>query len=244
MVRAYGATDVGRKRNVNQDSFMVEESPLGILPNCFVVADGMGGHNAGDIASKLVINSFVENMRLSNERTAIQAIESSVKAANEELIAKAAGNKELEGMGTTFVLASIDSNNKMLVANIGDSRLYYIRNDSIVQITKDHSYVADLVRKGELKKEEAKYHPRKNLVLRAISTSNVVSPDFYRVKVENGSYCLLCSDGLSDMLDESEMLKIISEYENISDSVEKMIAVANENGGKDNITIILIKIEV
>jgi protein phosphatase len=132
----------------------------------------------------------------------------------------------------------------MLVANIGDSRLYYIRNDSIVQITKDHSYVADLVRKGELKKEEAKYHPRKNLVLRAISTSNVVSPDFYRVKVENGSYCLLCSDGLSDMLDESEMLKIISEYENISDSVEKMIAVANENGGKDNITIILIKIEV
>ncbi|MGN0165140.1 MAG: Stp1/IreP family PP2C-type Ser/Thr phosphatase [Lachnospiraceae bacterium] len=241
-MKAYAVTDTGIKRTMNQDAFLCSEEPIGLLPNCFIVADGMGGHNAGDIASRTVVDSFVTHMRTSSQRTPIQAIEESIKQSNEELIAKAMNMKELEGMGTTFVLASIDEDNNLLVANIGDSRLYLIDDDSVKQITRDHSLVAEMVRNGEIKKEEARFHPQKNVVLRAISTRNVVSPDFYRVRVKPGNYCLLCSDGLSDMLDESEMLKVVNEYEEVSDIAEKMIVLANENGGKDNITLILIKI--
>ncbi len=241
-MKAYAVTDTGVRRTMNQDAFLCSEEPIGILPNCFIVADGMGGHNAGDIASRTVVDSFVTHMRTSSQRTPIQAIEESIKLSNEELIAKAMTTKELEGMGTTFVLASIDEDNNLLVANIGDSRLYLLDEDGVRQITRDHSLVAEMVSKGEIKREEARFHPQKNVVLRAISTRNVVSPDFYRVRVKPGTYCLLCSDGLSDMLDESEMLKIVDEYEEVSDIAEKMIVLANENGGKDNITLILIRV--
>lgn len=241
-MKAYAITDKGMKRTMNQDTFVCSEEPVGKLPNCFIVADGMGGHNAGDIASKFVVESFLSHVKQSNERTLIQTIEEAVKSANEELIAKAMEIKELEGMGTTFVLACVDEDDNLIAANIGDSRLYYMQDGKIRQITKDHSLVAEMVRKGEIRREEARFHPQKNVVLRAISTRNVVSPDFYKVKVTKGSYCLLCSDGLSDMLDESEILKIVDEYEEVSDIAEKMIVLANENGGKDNITLILIKI--
>lgn len=240
-MKSYAITDTGVKRTMNQDSFLCTEDRVGLLPNCFIVADGMGGHNAGDIASKLVINSFVTHMKTSNERTAIQAIEEAVKASNEELIAKAMEIKELDGMGTTFVLASL-IDDELLIANIGDSRLYLIRDDKIIQITRDHSLVAEMVRNGEIKKEEARFHPQKNVVLRAISTKGVVSPDFYKIKVEKDDIFLLCSDGLSDMLEESEIIKTVNEYSEVSDIAERMVVMANENGGKDNITLVLVKV--
>ena len=177
-----------------------------------------------------------------------------IRIANEGLIARANGVKELDGMGTTFVLASIDENNELLAANIGDSRLYLINEEGLRQITMDHSLVAEMVRKGEIKKDEARYHPQKNVVLRAISTRDVAIPEFYQLRVKAGDFILLCSDGLSDMLecedgivtldmlDEAEMMKIIGEYEEVSDIAEKMVAIANENGGKDNITLVLIKV--
>lgn len=241
-MKAYAVTDVGAKRTVNQDSFLCSDEPVGMLPNCYIVADGMGGHTAGDFASKFIVDAFVTHMRTTDERTEIQAIEAAIKDSNEELVAKAREIPELDGMGTTFVMASINENNELLVANIGDSRLYVIEDNKIKQITVDHSLVAEMVKNGEIKKEEARYHPQKNVVLRAISTRSVVSPDFFKLKVKPDSYCLLCSDGLSDMLDEAELLKIIGEYEEISDIAEKMIVLANENGGKDNITLILIRI--
>lgn len=241
-MKSYAVTDVGVKRSVNQDSFYCSNEPVGILPNCFIVADGMGGHNAGDFASRFVVDCFLSSVRSGSERTPIQAIEEGVRLANEGLIRKANEMKELEGMGTTFVMATIDENNEMIVANIGDSRLYLAEEGRLKQITMDHSLVAEMVRNGEIKKEEARYHPQKNVVLRAVSTRNIVTPDFYKLRLAPDSYVLLCSDGLSDMLDESEILKIISEYEEVSDIAEKMVAVANENGGKDNITLILIKV--
>lgn len=240
-MKSYAVTDIGVKRTMNQDTFFCTEESVGILPNCFIVADGMGGHNAGDIASKLVVSSFVSHLKTSSERTPIQAIEEAIKASNEELIAKAMDVKELEGMGTTFVMATL-IDDELLVANIGDSRLYLIKDDKIIQITRDHSLVAEMVRKGEIKKEEARFHPQKNVVLRAISTQGVVSPDFYKIKVKKDDIFLLCSDGLSDMLEDTEIIKTIGEYSEVSDIAERMVVLANENGGKDNITLVLVKV--
>jgi protein phosphatase len=201
----------------------------------------MGGHNAGDFASRFSVERFVNLIRESKERTPISAIEAALKTTNEELIAKAKTQREYEGMGTTFVMATLLSDGYLLIANIGDSRLYIV-NDRIQQITEDHSLVGEMVRNGELKKDEARFHPQKNVVLRALSTRTVVSPDFYKIRVNRGDYILLCSDGLWEMVEEGELLKLVSEYEDVSDIAEKMVFMANENGGKDNITIILMKV--
>jgi protein phosphatase len=144
-------------------------------------------------------------------------------------------------MGTTFVMATLLSDNNLLVANIGDSRMYLI-NERITQISQDHSLVAEMVRSGEIRKEEARFHPNKNVVLRALSTQSVVSPDYYQVTVRPGDCALLCSDGLSDMVDETELLKVVSEYEDVGDIADRLVTMANENGGRDNITLVLLRI--
>ena len=228
-MRSIGKTDKGKKRSMNQDMFFISDSPVGILPNLYIVADGMGGQNAGDVAARFCVDRFTELVRVSRERTPIQVIE------------KASSQKELEGMGTTFVMASLLANDNLLVANIGDSRMYLI-NETITQISQDHSLVAEMVRSGEIRKEEARFHPNKNVVLRALSTQSVVSPDYYQIGVRQGDYVLLCSDGLSDMVEEAEMLKTVSEYEDVGDIADKLVTMANENGGRDNITLVLIKI--
>ncbi|MBO4789062.1 MAG: Stp1/IreP family PP2C-type Ser/Thr phosphatase [Lachnospiraceae bacterium] len=240
-MRVSGKTDKGRKRSMNQDVFFTSDSPVGILPNLFIVADGMGGQNAGDIAARFCVERFTELVRFSKERTPIQTIEKAIRQTNEDLIAKAKNARELEGMGTTFVTATLEADNVLLVSNIGDSRLYLI-NERITQITQDHSLVAEMVRNGEIRKEEARFHPNKNVVLRALSTQGVVSPDFFRVNVHPGDFVLLCSDGLSDMVEESEILKLVSEYDEVEDITDRLVEMANENGGKDNITLVLLKI--
>ena len=240
-MKAIALTNVGNKRSMNQDFYYCSDEPVGILPNLYIVADGMGGHNAGDFASRFSVERFVNLIRESKVRTPISAIEAALKTTNEELIAKAKTQREYEGMGTTFVMATLLSDGYLLIANIGDSRLYIV-NDRIQQITEDHSLVGEMVRNGELKKDEARFHPQKNVVLRALSTRTVVSPDFYKIRVNRGDYILLCSDGLWEMVEEGELLKLVSEYEDVSDIAEKMVFMANENGGKDNITIILMKV--
>lgn len=240
-MKAVAVTNVGNKRSMNQDYYFSSDEPVGMLPNLYIVADGMGGHNAGDFASRFSVERFVSLIRESKERTPISAIETALKTTNEELIAKAKSQREYDGMGTTFVMATLLSDGYLLIANIGDSRLYIV-NDAIHQITQDHSLVAEMVRNGELKKEEARFHPQKNVVLRALSTRSVVNPDFYKIKVNRGDYILLCSDGLWEMVEEGELLKLVSEYEDVSDITDKMVFMANENGGKDNITVILMKV--
>ena len=201
-MRSIGKTDKGKKRSMNQDMFFISDSPVGILPNLYIVADGMGGQNAGDVAARFCVDRFTELVRVSRERTPIQVIEKAIRQTNEDLIEKASSQKELEGMGTTFVMASLLTDDNLLVANIGDSRMYLV-NETITQISQDHSLVAEMVRSGELRKEEARFHPNKNVVLRALSTQSVVSPDYYQVTVRPGDYVLLCSDGLSDMVEEA-----------------------------------------
>ena len=240
-MKSFGKTDKGRKRSMNQDMFFISDTPVGILPNLYIVADGMGGQNAGDVAARFCVDRFTELVRVSRERTPIQVIEKAIRQTNEDLIEKAANQKELDGMGTTFVMATLLSDNNLLVANIGDSRMYLI-NERITQISQDHSLVAEMVRSGEIRKEEARFHPNKNVVLRALSTQSVVSPDYYQVTVRPGDCALLCSDGLSDMVDEAELLKTVSEYEDVEDIADRLVTMANENGGRDNITLVLIRI--
>lgn len=238
-------TDVGIMRQMNQDYCFADNNRVGLLPNLFIVADGMGGHNAGDFASRFCVEKFVEIMRNAGEGvlSRLSFIEDAIRETNEQLIVKAAENSELEGMGTTFVAATIDSDNIMNVINIGDSRLYVIDSD-IWQVTEDHSLVMEMVKNGDIKKEEARFHPKKNVVTRAISAMGVVIPDMFEVPLEKGNIVLLCSDGLSNMLADSEILETVKEYdENLDRCAEVLIDRANKNGGKDNISVVLVRID-
>lgn len=244
-MRSCAKTDVGITRQMNQDYVYASNSPLGMLPNLYIVADGMGGHNAGDFASRFCVETFTELVagEQESDRSILYIMEKALKETNEQLIFKAAESPELEGMGTTFVACTIDGEGVMKLANIGDSRLYVISDGEIRQITEDHSLVAEMIRNGDLKKEDARFHPKKNVVTRAISAAGVVIPDFFEVPVRSGETVLLCSDGLSNMLGDDEILETVTAGKDDLDSLaDSLINKANENGGKDNISVVLIQL--
>ncbi len=243
-MESFGRTDVGIVRSVNQDYIYTNDEPIGPLPNLYIVADGMGGHNAGDYASKYTVETFItkiEQAQKENTYSIIKLIEDTLKQINEELIMQAAENPDLDGMGTTFVMCSVAEDGNMYVCNIGDSRLYIIDSE-IRQITEDHSLVAEMVRNGELEKDEARFHPKKNVVTRALSAMGVVTPDFFNLKLEPGAIVLLCSDGLSNMLGDSEIFQIVNEYrDDLTTTAQILVDKANDNGGKDNISVVLVR---
>lgn len=239
-MNAFALTDVGMTRSENQDYLLCLNEPVGDFSNMFIVADGMGGHNAGDFASRFCVEEFVSLIKEGKGITPINKIDLAIKETNEKLIEKAADKPEYAGMGTTFVGATV-IDNTMYVFNIGDSRLYVI-NDTITQITDDHSLVSEMVKNGELKKEEARFHPNKNIVTRAISANGVVSPDFFEVELFEKDIVLLCSDGLSTMLDDEEIFRIVrNNADDLPAIATKLVSGANENGGKDNITVVLFR---
>jgi len=238
-------TDIGVSRQINQDYIFSSDTTVGILPNLYIVADGMGGHNAGDFASRFCVEHFIENIKKQNEQpiSLLTFIEDNIRNTNEQMIVAAAKSPQLMGMGTTFVLATVDENNIMKVANVGDSRLYRINRSGITQITQDHSLVAEMVKNGDISKDEARFHPKKNVVTRAISASVVVNPDMFEVELDENDIILLCSDGLSNMLSDSEIFETVeSNRDDLKSLAEKLVAKANENGGKDNISVILFRV--
>lgn len=238
-VKTYKLTDVGVVRDNNQDFVWSSEEPVGMLPNLFIVADGMGGHKAGDFASRFCVEEFVDRVRESRGRTLISMIDRAVRETNEQLILQARNNSNLDGMGTTFVMASI-LEDSILIANIGDSRLYII-DSGMEQITMDHSLVAEMVRNGDINEEAARIHPNKNIVTRALSTNTVVGPDFFEVGRRKDMAVLLCSDGLFSMISDEEIAGIVRENKGDPEAAcKKLIHRANENGGKDNISVVLI----
>ncbi len=238
-MKSFALTDVGQKRECNQDYIYRNEEPVGMFPNLFIVADGMGGHNAGDYASRFCVEDFTRRISESKEKTVISTIEHAIRETNEQLILQAKEHADLDGMGTTFVLVSIFERH-LYVANIGDSRLYIIGSE-IKQITMDHSLVAEMVRNGDLNEEEARFHPNKNIVTRALSTNGVVVPDFFEVDISPEDIVLLCSDGLFTMLENSEIFSIVKQYgDHLEEACSELIKRANEYGGKDNISVILI----
>ena len=212
----YSVTDVGRKRKINQDYVYVSDKPVGNLPNLFVVADGMGGHNAGDFASSFAVRVVVESVEGDVDYNPIKVIRHAIETANDELLRQAEKSSSMAGMGTTMVAATIVGS-YAYVANVGDSRL------------------------GELREEEARNHPDKNIITRALGAKKGVNIDFFDLKLEPGSQILMCSDGLSNMLTDQEMEEVLSSSESLQKKGEKLIDLANENGGKDNIAVVLIE---
>ena len=238
-MRTFSITDVGMVRQVNQDYVYVTDRPLGILQNLFVVADGMGGHQAGDYASKYTVEVLNRELALSEGEDIERCLVGAIKTANREIIKEASRDEHLKGMGTTVVAATI-SNQMMYFANVGDSRLYLI-NQGIQQLTKDHSLVEEMVRLGGIKPEEAKHHPDKNIITRAIGVLPEVSADFFETVLVPGDTVLLCSDGLTNMIDDTDIKRIVLGQRDIVEKTQRLIDAANENGGKDNITVVLIE---
>lgn len=240
-MKAFSITDIGERRKVNQDYVYCEENAIGRLPNLFIVADGMGGHNAGDYASRFCVEFFTQRIKESALASPIAMIEAAIKETNDILRNKGQEQKELEGMGTTFVAATI-FDREMYVANIGDSRLYVIGKE-MKQITEDHSLVEAMVKTGELDRDAARVHPNKNIITRALGANVTVEPDFFEVKLEDGDTVLMCSDGLTNMLEDKAIENIIRENsEHLEIAAEALVKGANQNGGKDNIAIIIIKV--
>ena len=239
-MRIYSATDVGQKRKMNQDYVFASADPVGNLPNLFVVADGMGGHNAGDYASSHAVGIVVEEIREDADFNPVKVIRHAIESANTEIITQAQKDETLRGMGTTMVAATIVGH-YAYVANVGDSRLY-VAGEQIQQITKDHSLVQEMVRMGELNAEEARNHPDKNIITRALGAERTVDVDFFDLKLEPGNVVLMCSDGLSNMVEDSRIGEIISDTDrDLQERGQALISEANRNGGKDNIAIVLIE---
>lgn len=239
MLKTFSITDIGRKRKVNQDFVYTEDVPIGNLPNVFIVADGMGGHNAGDYASKVTVVTMVKEMEQSFEKNPLRIFGKAIDAANASIRKAAAENPELDGMGTTVVAATC-MGKYLQVANVGDSRLYVV-NKAIRQITKDHSLVEEMVRAGVLGKEEAKKRQDKHIITRAVGADDAVEPDYFDVELAQGDIVLMCSDGLTNMLEDEEICKIVSAESNLEEKARTLVERANENGGSDNISVILIE---
>ncbi len=239
MLKTFSITNIGRKRKVNQDFVYTSEQPVGKLPNVFIVADGMGGHKAGDYASKVTVETIVAEILKSEEAEAAVVLEQAIKTAN-TLIRKCAEEyPEMEGMGTTVVAATCDGD-VLRVANVGDSRLYIANNKEIRQITRDHSLVEEMVRMGGIAREEARNHPDKNIITRAVGADDAVKPDFFTVRLNRGDIVLMCTDGLTNMLEDEEIRMILEESRDMVEKAEELVKAANEKGGKDNISVILI----
>ena len=190
MLKTFSITDIGRKRKVNQDFVYSSERFVGPLPNLFLVADGMGGHNAGDYASRLAVETIVERSSGSLETNPLRVLDEAVQSANGLVRKRAQETPELQGMGTTVVAAVIDGR-ELYVANVGDSRLYIVNSGEIRQITKDHSWVEEMVRRGGIGKAEARNHPDKNIITRAVGAEETVRIDFFQVLLQEGDVILM-----------------------------------------------------
>ena len=239
-MKFYAITDIGRKRELNEDYIYTSGQPIGALPNLFIVADGMGGHKAGDYASMHTVDRFVEVIRELGEEHGVQdAINEAVTAANAYIYQRSRENSNLSGMGTTLVLATCIGN-EAIVANIGDSRLYLV-NDAMTQITRDHSLVEEMVTLGGIDREMARNHPDKNIITRAVGVKEKVAADFFEVDLTKGDKLLLCSDGLTNMLRDEEIYQIIQDNKELEQAAKALIDAANENGGRDNIAVVLVE---
>ena len=242
-MKAVGLSDVGLVRTQNEDAFSVINEPINILENLLIVADGMGGHKAGEIASNLSVKAFIDYIETADfsEEQILDYLTDGVHYANESVFKEAYDNADLEGMGTTFTVASVYQK-KLYVAHVGDSRLYVITNNQLIKITHDHSYVGELLRLGEINKDEAKSHPARNALTRAVGLSPDIEVDGFVFDLDAGDRILICSDGLTDMLEEEEIFNIVINTDDMKNCAKKLVNTANKNGGVDNITVVLAEI--
>lgn len=238
---AYGETDVGRERQVNEDYFIIDPDK-----HLYIVADGMGGHNAGDVASKEATNiavnylthDILEKIRGNNRRIR-ETIIKSLLHAHMKILDMADQNEQYEGMGCTIVAALIQDN-CLHLCHVGDARAYLSNENGITLLTRDHSYVMELVQKGKLTLEEARVSPLKNKLNQAIGASKSINPDYKHCELKEGDKILLCSDGLWDMLSDDEMFALLRQNKPVHVICKSLVKKANDAGGHDNITAIVI----
>ena len=241
-MRSFGMTDVGKARSMNQDMFFCSDSSVGSLKNLYIVADGMGGHNAGDFASRYTIENIVRLLESSTNPFLISKIDTSIHQVNRMLVRQADENLEMWGMGTTLVLATIEDN-VLYVANVGDSRLY-VASHEMCQITRDHSYVEEMVSMGKMTRDSDEYRLRKNIITRAIGSPSGVTVDYFEIELSHGNQVILCSDGLTNMVSDAEIFQVVSREISLQSKCEKLIEAANRNGGQDNISVVIIDPEI
>ncbi|WMJ76078.1 MULTISPECIES: Stp1/IreP family PP2C-type Ser/Thr phosphatase [unclassified Sedimentibacter] len=239
-MRVYCETNKGLMRENNEDNLIVEESDRF---NLYAVADGMGGHKAGEVASSIAIDTIREIFKKNNKREDFKApsfIIQSIDKANEKIRQESQSKEECSGMGTTITMVIVDlSLNIAYVGNVGDSRAYLIRNNEIIQVTEDHTYVHELFKDGKISFDEAKHHPKRNVITRAVGSEEYVHADIFEIELFSDDIILLCTDGLTTHLTDDKILSTIKEF-GCSESVQRLIKFANDNGGTDNITVIIV----
>ena len=242
-MKAFGITDVGQSRTINQDIYkihIVPEHKQGV----FMVCDGMGGANGGEVASKIAAETALEYI-VSQLKPKMPAeymsdiLKRAAAKANADIMLKASKNAELTGMGTTFVCAIVD-NDTVVIGNVGDSRAYSVIKDKIKQVSMDHSLVNDLIKSGELQPEDALLHPKRNVITRALGAEANTVCDIFIIMAEENSHLLLCSDGLTNEVSDPELCYEILNSNSPAESCKNLLAIANKRGGHDNITVVVV----
>ena len=242
MIKAYAKSDKGKIREINEDYFYISTSLDEV--QLYILADGMGGYNGGEIASKLAVQTaknYIENNFKETEKdkeSIIQLLGSSMEYANMVVYEKAKENPELQGMGTTLEICLI-YNNKAYIGHVGDSRIYRIRKQFIRKLTQDHSYVQKLVKEGTITNEQAAHHPQKNMLMKALGCNAFLEPDVMVKGFLKDDILIICSDGLTNLVDQQTIYEMASK--NIEQATKDLVNLANDRGGYDNITVIVIK---
>lgn len=239
-------SDKGMARQINEDSYYIPSEINDNSIMLFIVADGMGGHMAGEIASKEAVGAVVRYITENYEKEAsnarsnlINLINESILYANKQIYEKSLSDVKLNGMGTTFAIALIH-NESLYIGHVGDSRVYLLRRDNLYQLTRDHSYVEELVSSGTITREEAANHPQKNIITRALGTEEIVEIDICVRKFYKNDKLILCTDGLTNMVDDESIKLAVEKSASSQEAAEELVSLANKAGGKDNITVIIV----
>ncbi|APT17925.1 phosphoprotein phosphatase [Amylolactobacillus amylotrophicus DSM 20534] len=240
MIKTAYASNIGRVRKSNQDFVQIFKNKKNIL--MAIVADGMGGHQGGDVASSMAVNhlghAFVGS-DLDNVATARTWLKVNLNLENETILATSDRFSDLNGMGTTIVLAVLFAED-VLLAHLGDSRAYLLRKNEFLQVTQDHSLVNELLKSGQITVEQAKNHPQKNVITETLGVSKVINPEFTELQILEGDLLLLCTDGLTNSLTNQQIKDILVKQTSLQERSDELIAAANRFGGQDNITVCLI----
>ncbi|WMI80425.1 Stp1/IreP family PP2C-type Ser/Thr phosphatase [Anaerotignum sp. MB30-C6] len=243
-MKAVGISDIGKCRKNNEDAFYVP-SCTDDIQNLFIVADGMGGCNAGEVASRYAIDSFLYYIRQERDTHCQEDIPDllteAMVASNKAVYEKSNSGREFAEMGTTLVAAAVQDG-KIFVAYVGDSRAYLFRKKELNPLTTDHSYVMELVKVGSITREEAATHPKRNIITRAVGIKETVETDAIVENAMKGDILLLCTDGLSGMLSDKDMAEIIGKRMTLEKKAQRLVEMANERGGYDNISLILVDV--
>ena len=245
-MRSFGKTDIGLVRKINEDSFMCEKLEGSDDSYLYIVADGMGGHNAGEVASSMAVQEValyirenIDTLKLGDKEIQ-DLIRNAILYANDKVYKTSIIKSNCLGMGTTLSMVLVKGD-RIYIGHVGDSRIYLIRNNAIERLTEDHSLVAELIKAGTIKPEEANNHPQKNVITRALGTEYTIEPDVNQWDLQWDDFILICTDGLSNVVYEEDMVYAVLNTSNLNEACELLINKAKESGGFDNITAVVVQ---